>query len=235
MLWKSNSPREGFKRKAEHCHWRWIFESGIEKYDQVFQTPQWEWLCWGNYKSTGILPHKERSTKEKTSKLQLKLLFLVGGGGSQGPIPANGSTLSERPSFCCSFYSPRANNAIQGTSSSPPTPSRPSLSHTPAIRRLLPAVMEETPGSRIREDTPESELSVAEAEFQVSFQNITKSWSMQLRATHTSYSFFFNWQFQVSGSVVDLHLGTQPMDLVVFNVKRVHNIPVSTWWWRHWW
>ena len=102
---------------------------------------------------------------------------------------------------------------------------------------LLKEIQKDSPVSSWlpREDTPESELSVAEAEFQVSFQNITKSWSMQLRPTHTSYCSYFNQQFQVSGSVVDLHLGTQPMDLVVFNVKRVHNIPVSTWWWWHWW
>ena len=81
----------------------------------------------------------------------------------------------------------------------PRTPSRPSssLSHTPALRRLLPAVREDTIGTRIREETPESEQSVLGTDF------------------------------QVSGTVVDLHLGVQPMDLVLFNVKRVFNIPVS--------
>lgn len=81
----------------------------------------------------------------------------------------------------------------------PWTPSRPSssLSHTPAIRRLLPAVREDPIGTRVREETPESEQSVLGTDF------------------------------QVSGTVVDLHLGVQPMDLVLFNVKRVFNIPVS--------
>ena len=91
------------------------------------------------------------------------------------------------------------------------------------MRRLLPDVREEeiedTPGSRLRENTPVSEGdSYAEAQFQVSDSFI-------IIITITQHH--VQTELQVSGSVLDLHAGQQPMDLVVLNVKKVFNIPVS--------
>ena len=59
-------------------------------------------------------------------------------------------------------------------------------------------------GHRQREDTPVSDLDLGDRT-----QDQTQ-------------------EFDVSGTVHELHMGKQPLTMVVFNVRRVHNIPVST-------
>ena len=34
--------------------------------------------------------------------------------------------------------------------------------------------------------------------------------------------------FQVAGTVLDIHRGKQPLNMVLYNVRKVFNIPVST-------
>ena len=95
--------------------------------------------------------------------------------------------------------------------SHPTRPTTPSNSHwgEGAVRRLQAATPAKPSklGERRREDTPVSAGDQTQCSVDLGDQTQ---------------------HFQVAGAVLDMHRGKQPLNMVLYNVRKVFNIPVST-------
>ena len=112
----------------------------------------------------------------------------------------------------------------------PTTPKASAIARIQTATPASPSTNQSSLGTRIREDTPLSDIDLGEFSSFLFFPDILESTVVLFLdlSTESPFLLFLGDQtFHMEGSVVELHQGKQQLSMVVFKVERVFNIPVS--------